>query len=739
MKISDDDLLQLVRAFSEQARAEGDELSAARKKALDYIKGEMPDVPIIPGRSAYVSHDVADIITAVLPDLIDIFMAEDVASFVPNSEEDDEAAKQETDYVNHVFFSENNGFQLLYDGIKTALEQKNGYWTVDWQDEQDETERFDGMPAEEFLQYAMRYGPNVPDRQPGTPTLENVVQDPEDGTYAFDLSVPKDGRCVVTAWPPEDVFVSADTRTIGDGSYCGFRSRVPRGQLLSDGYDADLVASLPIYSGISLEDQARDQAGRFGGEIETALPNAELVEIVHHYVRYADGDGETLFRVVTGGDDDAIFLRSEEVQSIPAAGFSPFPIPFKHHGESMADKLMPIQRQKSAIYRLVIDQARFAQVGRLAINETLIGKNTIKDMMNNRPGAMIRVAGDPSQIQPMNSGALGFEPFKLLEYASTQAEERTGVTRSAMGLTPDTLHETSSGMLAMMSQGQRRVRFIARIIAETGLKPLFLAIHDCVRTRAKMRKLAQLRGKFVWVDPTKWGVRKDMSIEIGTAHGGRDYEIAALERVLALQEKAVGAQGGALDGPLVKTPNILAAMDKLAGKLVKTPEAYFPSPESYQPPPPQQPQPSPEVIKAQAEAQQAQARLQLEAQKHMDDVNLRVAQAKTDADIKVYEIDSRNQLERYKAEITASLRDGQVSHEIALKDKEIDTSAALEAAQAAMADENEKLRIALDQSNVERQMDHNHAADALNLIHEHSKPNTDVDLPAVRLGGDASE
>ena len=58
-----------------------------------------------------------------MPNLMDIFAGSDeVVRFEPVGPEDEAAAQQETDYVNHVFMQQNPGFMILYSFIKDALQ-----------------------------------------------------------------------------------------------------------------------------------------------------------------------------------------------------------------------------------------------------------------------------------------------------------------------------------------------------------------------------------------------------------------------------------------------------------------------------------------------------------------------------------------------------------------------------------------------------------------------------------------
>src|SRR5262245_66165626 len=99
----------------------GRELSEQRRKALRYYLVE-PFGNEQEGRSKVVSTDVADVVEWILPALLKIFTAgDDVVRFEPTGPEDEEVAKQATEYVNWIFNRDNSGFLVLYALFKGAL------------------------------------------------------------------------------------------------------------------------------------------------------------------------------------------------------------------------------------------------------------------------------------------------------------------------------------------------------------------------------------------------------------------------------------------------------------------------------------------------------------------------------------------------------------------------------------------------------------------------------------------
>src|SRR6185437_11715289 len=99
------------------------QLSQDRAQAMMYYEGDMSqDMRTVEGRSSAVSTDVSDTVEGLMPNLMDIIAGSDeVVRFEPVGPEDEDAAQQETDYINHVLMQTNNGWRVLYDFAKDGL------------------------------------------------------------------------------------------------------------------------------------------------------------------------------------------------------------------------------------------------------------------------------------------------------------------------------------------------------------------------------------------------------------------------------------------------------------------------------------------------------------------------------------------------------------------------------------------------------------------------------------------
>lgn len=669
--LSDEELLTALTAERRQSAGfeEDNVLIAERIQALNYIKGEMPDMPHLENRSKAVSTDVADAVETALPDLIEIFTAgDDVLAFTPNSADDEAQAEQETDYVKNVIFQQNPGFEILYDLIKDALEVKTGVAMAWWEDREPQVERFEGKTAPEVMAASQ------------TATITEVKQEPLDDaaqlpTFSFTATKKVAGRLRIRTIPPEDFTIARDAVRLCDTTYCAFRSRPRAIELIERGVPREIVDDLPAYGTTYDETQqlARDTAGEHADQRSvTGFHDLRQVEIVTHFIKLdVDGSGPKLWECTTGNAEN-VLIEKRRAPRVSMAAITPYRVPHRFYGLSLADKLLEIQRQKTALKRMLLDSGYFALNQRMEVGLDKANQWTIADLVRNEPMAPVRSkTGDA--VRPLTAGPLNFNVLEAIEASSVEAEQRTGIVRNAQGLAPDTLHATAHGALALIQAAQKRLRLMARVFAEGGIKDLYLICHAILREHADVPEIVRLRGKWVPVSPTTWDERTDMTINVGAGAAGKEQEVAVLTSIGALQEKIVQAQGG-IQGPLVTAQNIYNLASKIAEKSgEKQPEAFFSDPASAPPP---APQPHPDAIKAQAQAQQDQLRAQVQAHQTM----VQAQQAEADRQQQAAIQGARLELDRQKQLFEQSM--------------------ALESAQR--SEEERRARLALDREQMER-------------------------------------
>ena len=666
MSWTDTELLNIVSDERKRSIGWGDgdsgELVAVREKAIQYYRGQMNDVPSMPGRSGVTSTDIAEAIETVLPDIMEVFIGgEDVATFNPISEEDQEQAEEETAYVNHVIFNDNPGFLTFYTAIKDALMVRTGLFHWWWEETQTERE-IEGDPVQVQMQLADL------GIDPASIDPEEVDQ-MEDGTIK--VSIPEmSGRVCIKAWPPEDFGVSADTVDLKDAPYCVARSRMRVQDLIEYGADPDVARALPSYALPDTLNTTRDEAGENSYNNVGGQGDLRIVEVHQHFIRLKDEDNDSgikIYRVITDCDEGTVIHQSE-VSRIPFAALTPFPNQHRFYGESIADKLMEIQRIKTVLIRMQLDSGYFALNQRMEVAVSGSNEYTIADLLRNEPNVPVRVA-TPGAIRPLSGGGLNFDVLSSLEYASVMGESRSGVVRNSQGLNPDTLHSTASGALALMSTAKLRVRMMARIFAETGVKDLFVGVREMLREgyapdeASNVRKMpikARMGNKWAEIDPGKWPERSGLTVQVGVGSGGKDHDLLVANQGIALAREIINLQGG-IEGPIIDGKNVYNWLSKWSSAAgIRAKGMYWTNPATAEPKPPQAEQPDPEMQKAQAQMQIEQAKVQGQMQ-------LAQVQAQTDAQLQAAKLQAQGLADKAKAEADYQLAMAKLNAEIEMK------------------------------------------------------------------------
>jgi hypothetical protein len=164
--------------------------------------------------------------------------------------------------------------------------------------------------------------------------------------------------------PPEEFGIERGARSLRDCNYC-FHEVVSktRADLEAEGYDAEQIKGLTAYSGITeTETTARDTVDEQTAAGSSGNPATELIKITEHYIRmdYEGSGRPCLYQVITGGDQGDILRKDGKdcvtpFDAMPFAATTPVPMTHRFFGRSIADLVMPLQREKTALKRGALD------------------------------------------------------------------------------------------------------------------------------------------------------------------------------------------------------------------------------------------------------------------------------------------------------------------------------------------------------------------------------------------------
>jgi len=625
-------------------------------------------------RSTYVSTDVRDTILAMLPSLVRIFTSDEhVIEFVPNHEGGQAAADQQRDYVNHVFFRDNNGLLLLYTLFKDALTVRYGVakWWTDT-DEKYREESFTGideLQLRALLQEAEQDGAEVEvlemEEVPmeGMPAPEELPPGVPPPPRMLDVTLRYTTTAALTkviAVPPDEFRINRGAENVDDAQLVGHDRLERASELIRMGYDRELVeahvSDYIVHSddrfirNPALTDEQRTRKGVRYGE---------------WFIRVdADGDGiEELHKICTMGDTFKI-VEDHIVDEVNLALFSTDPTPHSAIGQCMADLVRDLQRLKTYMTRCQLDNLAETVTPKAVINSLTVNTD---DVLNDEVGAVIRTTGDPAAaVSFLKIPYYGRDVQESVNYLDEVRASRTGVTEASKGLDPTAMQSTTlSGVNAIISGAQERIEMVARILAETGMRQMFVGLAREVVNNPNPARTIRVHGRYVQIDPSIFDPNLAMEVNPYLGKGTDTARMHALMDIKATQQEIIAQFG--INNPVVSPVEYLNTIEDLMRLAnIRNIGRYFkPMSEEVLAQINSQPsEPSPEQLLAQAELEKVkkdmviamskqemeQAKLTLEQMRGREQDDMARDKINVDAALKVLEILSKERGDDVKAE-----------------------------------------------------------------------------------------
>lgn len=541
------------------------ETTDERQKALEYYLRE-PYGNEVEGKSSIVTGEVAEVVDGALPQLMRVFTSsDDAVVFEPVSQGDEEKAEQATQYVNHIFYKDNNGFEIMHDWFKDAILQKVGIVKAYWEDKTDvTTEKYYGLNDDELAMVVQ--DPEVEVVEQDTTIVQEAQFDPMTGMQispamsAHDIKVKRtenNGKIIIENVPPEEFLISKRARSIEDSPFVAHRKMVTRGELIAMGYDEDTVYSLPTGDALEFSPEriARYTRGEQPSDMDSDDESMQLVEYYECYLKtdYDDDGIPEHRRVCYAGTE---ILHNEECDYVPFHSICPIPIPHKFYGHSLADRAMDLQLIKSTITRQMLDNLYLTNNYRVGAVE---GQVNLDDLLTSTAGGVVRMK-NANAIVPMTVQSNAAQSFPMLQYLDEIQAKRSGVSDTQQGLNPDILQNvTATAINAMQSASQGKIELIARIFADTGISSLFKGILQLVCKYQQKERIIRINNKYVPFDPREWSHEYNISVNVGLGTGSKQEQLATMQMILEKQEQLLTTYG--LGNPLV---NLKQYRDTLA-------------------------------------------------------------------------------------------------------------------------------------------------------------------------------
>lgn len=576
-QLNDENLVSLVNTELNDAVSYFDsELNNERRENEDFYDGALP-AQKQKGRSKYVSSDVFDVTESVKASLLETFSGNrTIVSFRPTGADDVEPAKVATEYTNHVFYRQNDGYGLIQDVIHNGLLQRIGvvkaYWKEDYRLEQYE---FHNLNYSDILMLA---------EQDDVTEIETEEQELGDlvlyhGVYTKKVNTSK---VALDSLSSSEFIISEGAKSIDEARIVAHRVPKTISGLMKEGYSK----AQAIEAFESASDNEKVSTGSLDSNVfsedDSKQKQTEEFWVYESYIEIdEDGSGEAvLLKVLTAGD---VLLDKEEVSSKPFFVFSPVAEPHKVIGKDFTKNLKPIQNAKTTLTRSVLDHTVITNNPRMQVLKGTL--HNPRELLDDRAGGVVNVKRTDGLL-PIPQAPMNPYVFNSIQMLDDSKEQATGVSRLSQGINKDAISkQNSSDMIGgLVNLSQQRQKTIARNFAERFLKPLFLYIYKLVLENETEESVIEVAGNYFPIKPDEWMERKDVSIEFTIGYQEAEREAAELRGIYQeLAADPVLAQGFGYDKRFALYQKILEKQG------IKDIQNYLTAPEQLQ-----APQPSPE-------------------------------------------------------------------------------------------------------------------------------------------------
>ncbi len=629
-KLDDTEIHRIVQnEIDDAVLYQEEEHTGFRDKATNYYYGEAFGNEV-ENQSQVVSRDVADTVGFIMPSLMKIFASsKDYVSFQPRHPEDEDAAKQASEYVNWIVTDQNPGYKVIQNWMHDALVFRLGVVKFYWRDpEFDGPESYEGLtesqlamlvndPKVEVLEQEVSYG-DYGDDEAAEDLGDMATTLPPSYSVKVRTKL-ENGQCVLENVPPEEFLYSRHAKSLEDADFVGHRRMMTVSELITMGYDRDDI------------------------ERSTVDPSRREVEVVEAYIKIDDGTGVSELRRFFCVGAGREILEDEPFDSLPFATLTPHLIPHRLVGRSITDDTQDLQLIKSTVLRNILDGAYQSVSPRVQAVE---GQVNISDLMENRPGGIVRVRA-PGMVQPLPVNPVWQATFPLLEYLDNVREMRTGISKQSMGIDPQSLQSTTAtAVAATVSAAQAKVEQIARVFAETGFRDLFRGILRLVTHYQDAPQIIRLTNNYVEMDPRAWSNGFDLIVNVGLGTTQQDQKLALLAQIAGKQEQLLQTLGPA---------NPVVGVNQYVGTLRKMVEAagFKDAGQFFNDVPPevaqqmaqqeQQPDPMAQAAMAQLEIDKAKAEADIQIKREKMEADIQLAREKLQMEMQLKQAELENE------------------------------------------------------------------------------------------------
>lgn len=576
-KMTDDEYLSTLNQY--ELAAEIDESIISESEELHKRYKGLPYGNERAERSSVVSNDVRDVVDADMPSHARVFLGvSKPVVFKPLNEDDENDVKeaaQKTEYVDWIVRGQKDSFVSQHSFLKDV--EINRAASLKWYMEDIEKKErvdYENVSAEE-LDGLIKSLEGEDVKSVEVKGRSDIDDDDENPIFDVEFEVTrKTRRPKVVSIPLENLLFTSGAKNEEDANVVGDWEIKTRGELMQEGIDRDIIASLPTQGTTTETFQRLRMDG--SGDIDQASFDVwanETVRISDMYVMIdKDGEGMSRRRHVVKCQD--VIISDELFDRVPYVITSAILTSHTPIGESRAQIAAPTALIKTALARGMLDNQYAVNDPMVAVND-----NVVKDdLLIRRRGGIIRVNGkeNPGQSMfPQEIPFIGDKALLAMQYWDQAGAQTTGTMSASQGLdSQDFEKETATRFNGVQDAGKAKIELVVRVIADAYARAYSGIAWMVTHFQATEVERAVL-GEQLKIDPAGWKFEHEATSTVGTGAGDGDKSVETLTGIFGIQQQ-LKVQGSSL----VDDVKVYATIDSiLKASDIHDTSKYFNNPE----------------------------------------------------------------------------------------------------------------------------------------------------------------
>ena len=589
-------VIEIVKADIERGREANEAESSFRSANYDAYRAKGDGKKERPGHSRIKCSDIMDTIEWMMPSFIKAFAGTtECISISPNNEEDVQKAEKLEKLLNWQFMGRHcKGFTVMYQWIKSCLIYGTSILKITWQDKYVK-KGFDLPIATEAQIYAMQQDSMVKDLDgepqdipagavideevlalaANDPTLLNYIgqvnaqpmQVQPVALDSFRVWRNVHGKKLIKSYSgplvevisPEDFYMDPEATTIEDAQFVihrvwrtyGYLKEKEREGIYSNVDDVKAWLDRDKERFINSERAQRYDSADAIDPANYAI-DSEDKQVARHKVEVFEwwglldltGEGyQEPYLVVYCGET---ILRME--MNPYGHGQPPFEVlrpmldPFKFTGVSIPELVGEFQAVKTALFRQILDNVSYQNNGAWLVNRN--AGVDINALLNMRPNTIVRSNITSGAVVPLTPPNLQGYPLTMIELVDSMLQKRTGVTSYNQGLDANSLNKTATGITKIMEASVQRIDLQARVMSETGVRPMFQKILMLNQQFMDQTIVIRVFNKPLEISPDDLIGDFDVSVDVGGATSKNETRVQQM--MLLIQSSSLMMSTGVM-------------------------------------------------------------------------------------------------------------------------------------------------------------------------------------------------